>query len=66
MSTWLDDLRKTNPRLASAYSIVGNQSRFALRNMVRALTIMPMLNTDEDNRRLEAAQYILSNTKGVA
>jgi hypothetical protein len=30
-----------------------------LRNMVRALGLMPWLNTSHDNERREAAQYVL-------
>jgi len=59
MGTWLDDLKKTDPALAADWAIVGNQSRASLRNMVRALEIMPRLNTDEDNKRLAAAKRIL-------
>ena len=60
MSTWLQDLSRSDPALADAYRVVGNQSRTCLRNMVRALSIMNLLNTAEDNRRLAAAQYILA------
>jgi hypothetical protein len=60
MSTWLDDLTKTDPKLAAAYRVVGNQDRICLRNMVRALSSMPMLNTADDDARLVAAKYILN------
>lgn len=39
-----------------ACRIIGNQPAYAVRNMIRALESIPFLNTDEDNRRLEAAR----------
>lgn len=63
MSTWLSDLERKNPKLADAWKIVGNQPRQALRNMVRALSRMTLLNTPEDWRRLDAARYILAHSK---
>ena len=42
-----------------AWSIVGNQPKWAIRNMVKALNMHPWLNTDEDNRRLEAGKICL-------
>jgi hypothetical protein len=39
--------------------VVGNQPDWALRNMVRALSSLPLLNTPEDNQRLEAAKLVL-------
>ena len=42
-----------------AKKIVGNQPRWALKNMVVALNLMPRLNTKEDNQRLQAAKIIL-------
>lgn len=61
--TWLDDLKKNDPKLAEAYAIVGNQSRDTLRNMVKALSMLTALNTPEDEKRLNAARYILSRTR---
>jgi hypothetical protein len=63
MSTWLDDLRRTNPALAADYALVGNQPATALRNMVKALTICSRFNTAEENARLAAAKRILRNRK---
>lgn len=64
MSTWLSDMKKTNPALAADYAIVGNQSRDDLRCMVRALeTFGGFMNTDEDNKRLAAAKRILRNKR---
>ncbi len=42
-----------------AWSIIGNQPKWAIRNMVKALSMLPWLNSDEDNRRLEAAKICL-------
>jgi len=39
-----------------AWKIVGNQPKWALRNMVKALEMLPALNTPEDNERLQAAK----------
>ena len=46
-----------------AKRIVGNQPTFALRNMVRALNLLPYLNTPDDLRRLEAAKVVLQGRK---
>lgn len=47
-----------------AVKIVGrNNPHWALRNMVRALSMMTMLNTEEDERRLEAAKVVLRGRK---
>jgi len=45
--------------LDQAKKIVGNQPRWALKNMVVALNLMPRLNTKEDNQRLQAAKIVL-------
>ncbi len=66
MSTWFDDVQRTDPQLADAYRVVGaGQSRDALLSMVRALQLLSRLNTPEDARRLAAAQYILGQTRGL-
>lgn len=59
--TWLDDLKKSNPKKAADYAIVGNQSTANLRKMVKALSMHSWGNTAEDNKRLEAAKRILKN-----
>jgi hypothetical protein len=64
MSTWMDDLRRRDPALAADYAVTGNQSRWALRNMVRALSSMEWMNTEEDKLRLAAARRILSRNTG--
>lgn len=62
MSTRHDDIK--DPKLAAAYRKVGNQPHWALRNMVKALSMLPLMNTPEDNERLAAAKYILRRGKG--
>jgi exoribonuclease R len=42
-----------------AWSIVGNQAKWEIKNMVKALSMLPWLNTPEDNRRLEAGKVCL-------
>lgn len=49
--------------LEKAKKIVGNQATWALRNMVRALKILPRLNTPEDDERLDAAQVVLKSRR---
>lgn len=61
MSTWLQNLKRSNPSLAADYAITGNQSKDDLRRMVKALSLMPSLNTDDDNKRLAAAKRILKS-----
>lgn len=64
MSTWMDDLRKTNKPLAEAYAITGNQDKQSLRNMVKALEIGGgFFNTEDDEKRLKAAKFILKQGK---
>ena len=54
--TFLDDLPDD---VRAAYKIVGNQNTGSLRNMVVALRLHPFENTDNDWRRLDAAELIL-------
>lgn len=49
--------------LEKAKRIVGNQATWALKNMVKALKMLPRLNTPEDNERLEAAQVVLKSRR---
>ncbi len=46
-----------------AKKITGNQPLWALRNMVLALSMMPMMNTPEENKRLEAGKHLLKTRK---
>jgi len=45
--------------LEEARKIVGNTPTYALRNMVKALKLHQWLNTEDDWKRLKAAQLIL-------
>jgi hypothetical protein len=63
MGTWYEDLKKSDPALAADYAITGQQPVWALKNMVKALSLMPILNTPEQNARLAAARRILRRIK---
>jgi hypothetical protein len=39
-----------------AWKIVGNQPKWAIKNMIRALNMLPSLNTPADRQRLIAAR----------
>lgn len=50
--------------LKEAEKLVGYQPSWALRNMVKALNMLHgFLNTEEDERYLEAAKLVLKNRK---
>jgi hypothetical protein len=51
--------------LDQAKAIVGNQPDWALKNMVKALKMMPLLNTAQDEQRLAAALVVLKSRKAV-
>ena len=42
-----------------AWKIIGNQPQWAIKNMVKALSMMSLLNTPQENERLEAAKITL-------
>lgn len=66
MSTWFEDLRQTDSRLAEAYRVVGaGQTRDALLRMIWVLQLLSRGDTPEDDRRLQAAQYIIGQTRGL-
>ena len=46
--------------IEEAKKIVGNQPTWALKNMVKALNMLPALNTAEDELNLKAAKIVLS------
>jgi len=50
-------------KLAEAEKIVGRQPTWALRNMVKALSLHPWLNTETDKQRLKAARIVIRNTR---
>jgi hypothetical protein len=45
--------------LEEAKKIVGNQDTVSLRNMIKALEMLPLLNTSEDDKRLMAGKIVL-------
>ena len=47
-----------------AREIVGNQPTWALKNMVKALKMLPLMNTAQDEKRLAAAVMIIKSRKG--
>ena len=49
--------------LIEAKKIVGNQPTWALKNMVKALKMLPWRNTAEDEQRLIAAKIVLKDRK---
>ena len=50
--------------LNEAKEIVGNQPTWALKNMVKALKMLPLLNTAEDEKRLAAAVLVINSRRG--
>ena len=42
-----------------AWKIIGNQPKWAIRNMVKALSILPALNTPAEKERLTAGKIAL-------
>tara|TARA_B100001248_G_scaffold19105_1_gene12634 strand:+ start:13573 stop:13740 length:168 start_codon:yes stop_codon:yes gene_type:complete len=42
-----------------AWNIVGNQPKWAIKNMVKALGMMSAMNTKEENLRLQAGKICL-------
>ena len=49
--------------IEEAKKIVGDQPRWALKNKVKALSMLTWMNTPEDEKRLEAGKLLLK--KGV-
>jgi|TARA_R110002126_G_scaffold121737_1_gene263262 hypothetical protein len=45
-----------------AWKIVGNQPKWALKNMIHALNLLPALNTPDDDQRLIAAKIAARTT----
>jgi len=50
--------------ITEAKKLLGDQPSWALKNMVKALEMLPALNTAQDNLRLEAAKLIIKESKG--
>ncbi len=49
--------------LKQALEIIGNSADFELKNMKKALSMFPILNTEEENLRLEAVKIVLKNRR---
>ena len=49
--------------IEEAKKIVGNPPTWALKNRVKALNMLPWLNTAEDLERLAAAKIVLKDRK---
>jgi hypothetical protein len=50
--------------IKEAYAIIGNQPIYAIKNMRRALKMLPWCNTPAEQMRLEACEIVLKqNTK---
>lgn len=44
-----------------AEEILGDRATWELKNMKKALSMFPILNTDEENERLEAVKVMLKS-----
>ena len=49
--------------IEEAKEIVGNQPTWALKNMVKALKMLPLMNTAQDEQRLAAAVMVIKSRK---
>ena len=61
MTIYHDELKLKNPAKYKDMMLVGNNSGVMLRNMIKALSILPWFNTDEENSRLAAAKRLIAN-----
>lgn len=61
MSNYYEDLKINNPAKYADLRIAGNSDKVALKNMIRALSILPGLNSDADDLRLAASKRLLKN-----
>jgi len=48
-----------------AKQLIGNQDNHSLKMMVKALNMLPALNTPEDEERLAAANFILKYRRSL-
>ena len=51
--------------IEEAKEIVGNQPTWALKNMVKALKMLPLMNTAQDEKRLAAAVMVIKRRKAI-
>lgn len=49
--------------LEQARAILGDRAKWELTNMIKALSMFPFLNSDEDNQRLKAARIMRRSKK---
>ena len=56
---------KDKMTLERAKKIIGNQASWSLRNMVKALNMLPLMNTPEDWERLEAGKVVLRSRRSA-
>lgn len=47
--------------IEKAREILGDRAKYELLNMRKALSTFPILNSDEENERLEAVEVMLKN-----
>ncbi len=59
--TYYQELKKNQPAKYADMVLAGGNTGVALRNMVKALQIMQVFNTQEENNRLAAAKRLLRN-----
>jgi uncharacterized membrane protein len=46
-----------------AVQLIGNQPMWAIRNMAKALNLASLMNTPEEDERLQAAQWAIANQR---
>ena len=61
MGTYLQDLKRDNPAKYADHCKAGGNHGTALRNMIKALEMLPALNTPDDCERLAAAKRLQRN-----
>ena len=49
--------------IKEAKEILGDRATWELRNMKRALEMLPFFNTEEENQRLEAVKVMLKHQR---
>ena len=61
MGSYYQDLKISNPKKYADLQVAGNSDKVALKNMIRALSILAGLNSAADDLRLAAAKRLLKN-----
>lgn len=65
--TYLAELKKKDPEAYEMRRIAGNNvGTVPFNNMIKALKMMPRLNTPEENERLQAALWMRKNKNRFA